>query len=74
MANEYDFPQHIAYQVAQGMPVLEALCQAVTEALEGTGQELEALEWMRCLAELTHPDLRITTLIGPVVPAFSDLA
>jgi hypothetical protein len=52
----------------------ECLWHIASEALEGTGEELIALEAVRRIAELAHPELRITTLVGPVLPNFSDLA
>lgn len=47
----------------------ECLWHIASEALEGTGEELIALEAVRRIAELAHPELRITTSVGPVLPA-----
>lgn len=51
----------------------ECLFHIATEALEGTDRQLEALEAVRRIAELAHPQLRITTHVGPQAPAFSEL-
>jgi hypothetical protein len=40
----------------------EALATAVTEALEGPDGALDALEWLRELAELQNPKIKITVL------------
>lgn len=47
----------------------ECLWHLACEALERRGQELTALEAVRRIAELTHPELRIAVITAPVLGA-----
>lgn len=43
----------------------ECLYHMITGALEQADRELDALEYCRLLAQLAHPELTITTIVGP---------
>lgn len=52
---------HLADQVRNhGMDEAEAWFHMVTDCLEDSGRELEALQWCRMLAQAANPDLVIT--------------
>lgn len=59
-----EYPEHLAAMLADGTPEDEVLFHLVTEALEGRGRELEALEAVVELAQRANPHLTVTVTVG----------